>query len=226
MYIDKKNYWLRLPLIDKFLKRLILKNRIKIYRIFEENTNFDENTNIIDVGTTPILDEHENIIFHHYKWKKNITGFSNQDCSILKKVFKESNFILGDARDIKLKDNSFNISFCSATIEHIGSYLNQKKLISELIRISKNNIFITTPNRNFPMDFHTKLPLVHLLPKRIHRKILSFFGLKYFAEEDNLNLLNTNEIKQICSELNIKNYKILYNKFLFLKSNIILIIKK
>ena len=226
MYIDKKNYWLRLPLIDKFLKRLILKNRIKIYRIFEENTNFDENTNIIDVGTTPILDEHENIIFHHYKWKKNITGFSNQDCSILKKVFKESNFILGDARDIKLKDNSFDISFCSATIEHIGSYLNQKKLISELIRISKNNIFITTPNRNFPMDFHTKLPLVHLLPKRIHRKILSFFGLKYFAEEKNLNLLNTNEIKQICSELNIKNYKILYNKFLFLKSNIILIIKK
>ena len=82
MYIDKKNYWLRLPLIDKFLKRLILKNRIKIYRIFKENTNFDENTNIIDVGTTPILDEHENIIFHHYKWKKNITGFSNQDCSI------------------------------------------------------------------------------------------------------------------------------------------------
>ena len=59
MYIDKKNYWLRLPLIDKFLKRLILKNRIKIYRIFEENTNFDENTNIIDVGTTPILDSHE-----------------------------------------------------------------------------------------------------------------------------------------------------------------------
>tara|TARA_B100001123_G_C15225927_1_gene993142 strand:- start:331 stop:1011 length:681 start_codon:yes stop_codon:yes gene_type:complete len=226
MYIDKKNYWLRLPLIDKFLKRLILKNRIKIYRIFEENTNFDENTNIIDVGTTPILEEHENIIFHHYKWKKNITGFSNQDCSILKKVFKESNFILGDARDIKLKDNSFDISFCSATIEHIGSYLNQKKLISELIRISKNNIFITTPNRNFPMDFHTKLPLVHLLPKSIHRKILSFFGLKYFAEEKNLNLLNTNEIKQICSELNIKNYKILYNKFLFLKSNIILIIKK
>ena len=56
--------------------------------------------------------------------------------------------------------------------------------------------------------------------------MLIFFGLKYFAEEDNLNLLNTNEIKQICSELNIKNYKILYNKFLFLKSNIILIIKK
>ena len=64
MYIDKKNYWLALPLIDKFLKKIILKNRIKIYRIFEKNIEFSEKTKIIDVGTTPILDEHENIIFH------------------------------------------------------------------------------------------------------------------------------------------------------------------
>ncbi len=226
MYIDKKNYWLKLPLIDKFLKRIILKNRIKIYRVFEKNANINENTNIIDIGTTPILDKHENILFHHYKWKKNITGFSNQNCDILKEKFKESNFILGDARDIKFNDNSFDISFCSATIEHIGSYLNQKKLVSELVRISKNNVFITTPNRNFPIDFHTKLPLAHLLPKKIHRKILSFFGLNYFAKEENLNLLNTKEIKKICNELNIKNFKIIYNKFLFLNSNIILIIKK
>ena len=226
MYIDKKNYWLKLPLIDKFLKRIILKNRIKIYRVFEKNANLNENSNIIDIGTTPILDNHENILFHHYKWKKNITGFSNQNCDILREKFKESNFILGDARDIKFNDNSFDISFCSATIEHIGSYLNQKKLVSELVRISKNNVFITTPNRNFLIDFHTKLPLVHLLPKKIHRKILSFLGLNYFAKEENLNLLNTSEIKKICNELNIKNFKIIYNKFLFLNSNIILIIKK
>ena len=210
MYIDKKNYWLRLPLIDKFLKKIILKNRIKIFKIFEENIKFDENTNIIDIGTTPILDEHENIIFHHYKWKKNITGFSNQDCNILKEyLFKESNFIMGDARNIKFNDGAFDISFCSATIEHVGSYFDQKKLISELARISKKFIFITTPNRNFPMDFHTKLPLVHLLPKKIHRKILRIFGLNYFADEKNLNLLTACELKKMCKELNIKNYKII-----------------
>jgi|TARA_B100001964_G_scaffold43966_1_gene48950 hypothetical protein len=227
MYIDKKNYWLRLPIIDKFLKKIILKNRIKIYRIFEKNSSFDENTKIIDVGTTPILDEHENIIFHHYKWTKNITGFSNQDCTILKEnLFKSNNFVLGDAKNIKCKDHAYDVSFCSATIEHVGSYLDQKKLISELTRISKKYIFITTPNRNFPIDFHTKLPLIHLLPKKVHRKILYIFGLNYFSKEENLNLLNTNEIKQICEELNIKNFEIIYNKFFFLNSNIILIIKK
>jgi len=226
MYIDKKNYWLRLPFVDKALKNIILKNRLNIFELFKENVEFDHETKVIDIGTTPILDEHENILFHQYTWPENITGFSNQDCSILKKKFEKSNFLIGDAKNIHLKENSFDISFCSATIEHVGNYDNQKNLISELNRISKKNIFLTTPNRGFPIDFHTKLPLIHLLPKKIHRFLLKIFGLKYFSEENNLNLLYTNDIRNICKELKIYNYKIIYNKFIFLKSNIILIITK
>ena len=139
---------------------------------------------------------------------------------------KSKKFIRGNATNIKLKKNLFNVSFCSATIEHVGSYKNQKKLISELFRVSKNYVFLTTPHRGFPIDFHTKLPLIHLLPKTIHRKILKIIGLNYFALEKNLNLLFPKDIVQILKTLKIKNYKIVYNKFAFLKSNIILIIKK
>ena len=226
MYINKKNYWLELGYLDKILKKAILKSRINIFKIFLENVKFDKNSKILDVGTTPILDSHENIIFQQYKWRNNITGFSNQDCTMLNKKFKFNRFIRGDAKNMKLKKNIFNISFCSATIEHVGSYKNQKKLISELFRVSKNYVFLTTPHRGFPIDFHTKLPLIHLLPKNIHRKILKIIGLSYFAIEKNLNLLFPKDIVQILKTLKIKNYKIVYNKFAFLKSNIILIIKK
>jgi ubiquinone/menaquinone biosynthesis C-methylase UbiE len=226
MQINKKNYWVQLPYLDKILKLILLKNRINIFNIFLENVKFNKNSKILDVGTTPILEPHENIIFYQYKWKNNITGFSNQDCNILKKKFKTNKFIKGDAKNINLKKNKFDISFCSATIEHVGSYKNQKKLISELYRISRNYVFLTTPNRSFPIDFHTKLPIIHLLPKKIHRKILKFFKLNYFASEKNLNLLFSKDIARICSDLKIIDYKIVYNKFIFLKSNIILIIKK
>ena len=226
MQINKKNYWVQLPYLDKILKLILLKNRINIFNIFLENVKFNKNSKILDVGTTPILEPHENIIFYRYKWKNNITGFSNQDCNILKKKFKTNKFIKGDAKNINLKKNKFDISFCSATIEHVGSYKNQKKLISELYRISRNYVFLTTPNRSFPIDFHTKLPIIHLLPKKIHRKILKFFKLNYFASEKNLNLLFSKDIARICSDLKIIDYKIVYNKFIFLKSNIILIIKK
>ena len=65
-----------------------------------------------------------------------------------------------------------------------------------------------------------------MLPKKIFRKILKIINLKYFALEENLNLLNTKDIEKFCNELGIKNYEICYNKLLFLNSNIILIINK
>ena len=226
MRVNKKTYWLQLPYLDQIFKKILLKSRIKIFDIFKENIKFNKDSKILDVGTAPILESYENIIFHQYKWKNNITGFSNQNCKILKEKFKLNKFIKGDAKNIKLKKNSFDISFCSATIEHVGNYKSQKKLISELFRVSRKYVFLTTPNRSFPIDFHTKLPLIHLLPKKIHRKILKFLKLDYFASEKNLNLLFSRDIKKICSDLKIMKYKIIYNKFIFLKSNIILVIKK
>lgn len=226
MHINKKTYWLQLPYLDKIFKKILLKSRVKIFNIFLENIKFNKNSKILDVGTAPILETHENIIFHRYKWRKKITGFSNQNCNILKKKFKLNRFIKGNAKNMMLKDNSFDISFCSATIEHVGNYKSQKKLISELYRVSRKFVFLTTPNRSFPVDFHTKLPLLHLLPKKIHRKILKFFKLNYFASEKNLNLLFSKDIIRICRDLKIIDYKIVYNKFIFLRSNIILIIRK
>ena len=51
-------------------------------------------------------------------------------------------------------------------------------------------------------------------------------GYKFLSKEKNLNLLNTEEVIKILKELNIYKYEIHYNKFLFLNSNILIIIRK
>ena len=76
------------------------------------------------------------------------------------------------------------------------------------------------------LDFHTKIPLIHWLPKKIHRKILKFLGLNFYSLEKNLNLLSKNDIQNILKILKIDNYKILKMNFLLFCSNLILIIKK
>ena len=114
----------------------------------------------------------------------------------------------------------------NATIEHVGSYQNQISLIKETFRVSKKYVFIQTPNRYYPIDFHTTLPFIHWLPKDMHRKILKFLGLNFYALEENLNLLSEKNLINICNELNIKKFKILKHKLLFLTSNLILIIEK
>jgi hypothetical protein len=114
----------------------------------------------------------------------------------------------------------------NATIEHVGNDNNQIKFIKESIRLSKKLVFISTPNRYFPIDFHTLLPFIHWLPKKIHRLILKKINLDFFSKEGNLNLLSIKNLREICSILKIKNYKITRVRLFFLTTNIILIIKK
>ena len=80
--------------------------------------------------------------------------------------------------------------------------------------------------KSYPIDFHTRLPFLHLLPKAMHRNILNFFGEKYLSKEKNLNLLTENDLKEMCLNLNVYNFKILKVRLFFFVSNLILIIFK
>ena len=214
-------------LFHYFFKKITLNARNKFFEYFKNSTAYDENKSILDIGTTPSLDEEQNIILTKTINNNNITCLSNQDCKKLSKKYTNiKEFIIGDATKINFQNNSFDIVHSNATIEHVGSYQNQISLIKETFRVSKKYVFIQTPNRFYPIDFHTTLPLIHWLPKNIHRKILKFFRLNFYASEENLNLLSENDLKNICEELNLKKFKIIKHKLLFLTSNLILIIEK
>ena len=133
---------------------------------------------------------------------------------------------MGDGRDMSFEDNSFDIVTSSATIEHVGNFKNQIKFIQECLRVSKHKIFITTPNRYYPIELHTKIPLIHFLPKNIHRKILHFLGENFLSLEENLNLLTKNDILKICQILEIKKFKIEEIKLFGFVSNFVIIIEK
>jgi len=219
----KKTYWKKILFLDFFLLYILKYNRLKIQQLFDKNIKFK---NLLDVGTTPVFDEYNNILLHSFKNRKNITSISNLDCSSLKKKFTKVKFIKGDARKMKFRNNSFDTVYSSATIEHVGSRSNQKKFVKECYRVSRKDIFITTPNKFYPIEFHTKLPLLHFLPSKIYRKILLHLGHSFFSKEKNLNLLSAQDLKNICFFLKIKNYNIIKHKFLFITSNLILHIKK
>ncbi len=224
--INKKTYWTKIPLLNNFFVSQLLNNRKKMFKIFENQIFTNQESKILDIGTTPSLDEHENYLIHKYHWKKNLTCLSNEDCNILKSKYKEITLLKGDGRKVNLPNSSFDVVYSNATIEHVGSSINQIDFIKECIRLSRDKIFISMPNRYFPIDFHSKIPLIHMLPKNIHRRILKLLGDNFFRHEENLNLLSKKDIIFFCQKLNIKKYKIIFHKFLFFTSNIILVIEK
>jgi len=224
---NNKVYWKEVPLLNSFFKKKLLENREKIFKIFYNKINYNNEMSFLDVGTTANTEKNHNLILQKISNNKNITCLSNQDCSFLKKKFPNvKDFIIGDGCDNQLNDNTYDIVYSNATIEHVGSHNNQKLFISECVRVAKKTIFITTPNSYFPIDFHTKIPFIHMLPKIIHRKILNLFGYSFFAKEENLNLLSKKDLISLCEKLKIKNYKIILYKLYFFTSNLILIIQK
>jgi len=114
----------------------------------------------------------------------------------------------------------------NATIEHVGNEKQQLKMLKNIIKLTKKIFIVITPNRLHPIEFHTKIPFIHWLPKKIHRKILSVIGQKYLSEEKNLNLLKKNCLVNMMKNFKNIEFKSRYVKFLIINSNIILIGKK
>ena len=218
---SKKTY------LHSLIKNVTINARQKFFERFIKLTNYNINNSILDIGTTPSVDDEQNIFLENTKNNLNITCLSNQDCSVLKNKYPNvKDFIIGDGKKTKFLDNSFDIVHSNATIEHVGSYINQLKFIEESVRISKKFVFIQTPNRYYPIDFHTTIPLIHWMPKKIHRKILKLIGLEFYSLEDNLNLMSKNDIIKICKMLKIKKFKIIKQRLIFFTSNFILLIEK
>lgn len=101
------------------------------------------------------------------------------------------------ATKMPFPDKEFHLVVSSATLEHVGNRDNQIMMIAEIMRVCKSNFVVATPNRYHPIEFHTRLPLIHYFPVNLWRKIIKSLGMGYLADEKNLNLLSRREISKI-----------------------------
>jgi len=210
-----------------FADRSAYSARLKIYRALSEIIDLENLDSIIDVGVTANKTLALSNFFEKlYPMPEKITALSNEDASWMEDEYKGLKFKQGTALDMPFEDNAFELVFSSAVIEHVGSYQNQSRFIRECFRVSKKYVFITTPNRHYPIELHTLIPLIHWLPKNIHRRLLRLAGKDFFALEENLNLLTRGGLKRLCEENGIKRYNITTVNFFGLPSNLLLMIEK
>tara|TARA_B100001971_G_C18230310_1_gene563461 strand:- start:525 stop:1193 length:669 start_codon:yes stop_codon:yes gene_type:complete len=207
-----------------FIDGIILRKRKEMLKIIKKTLEKYNVLSCIDVGTSSYEEnESSNYIIKNLSHIPNIISISNQEIKnplFKEKILKSITQNFSNDEFFKLKSD---IVISNATIEHVGSFENQIKMVNNIINLSKKKFIIITPNRYHPIDFHTKIPFLHWLPKVIHRKILSLVGLNFYSREENLNLLSKADLIKIMNDLNFKNYKIFNIKLLGFVSNFILI---
>jgi hypothetical protein len=211
----------------KFFDRIIVTKRNEMVNLINEYFKEEVFYDALDVGTTDDMDyESSNYLIKNLKNIRIYKSISDQKINssfFLQSINKSivSNFSKSEIDQYKV-----DLVISNATIEHVGNYTNQLKMISNIIDLTKKNFVITTPNRFHPIDFHTKIPLIHWLSKKIHRNILSIFGLNYFAKEENLNLLSLTDLKKLLNDFKLIDYKIFHIRLFGFISNYIIIGKK
>lgn len=207
-----------------FIDRIVIKKRKEMCNIINRELFDKIFSDALDVGSTnDIENESSNFLIKNLKNIKIYKSISDQKIcnNFFFKTLRKS--ITDNFSKNQIESMKSDLVISNATIEHVGDFNNQKKMIQNIILLTKKYFIITTPNRFHPIDFHTKLPFLHWFPKNIHRRILKILKLDFFSREENLNLLGKNELKNLLTVSGAKNYKIFDITFLGFKSNYIVI---
>jgi hypothetical protein len=176
--------------------------REKIYRRLGTLVALDDLENVLDVGVTADRELASSNFFENlYPHPGRITALSNQDAAWMETHYEGLTFVRSSALAMPFADDSFELVFSNAVIEHVGCAENQKQFLRECARVSRRFVFLTTPDRHHPMEFHTVLPLIHFLPKKAHRALLKKLGMDFFAREENLNLLSKRDLLALARQV-------------------------
>jgi len=157
-----------------------------------------------------------------YPFKAQITAVGLGDAAFLESLYPGLTYLQANATRMPFADGSFDLVHSSAVVEHVGSFDNQRKMIRECARVARRGLCITTPNRWFPIEFHTQLPLVHWLPPPVCRAAMRRLGYGFFAEEDNLNLMSAGRLREAVAGIAGWRFEVITAKLLGWPSNLLL----
>ena len=164
-----------------------LRSRRRKLRLFLDELQPTAETSVLDVGADELaFGEGDgcgtlNFFEELYPWQERITALGLHDGDGFRERYPAVRYVQGDACALPFADGEFDVVFSNAVIEHVGDRERQRRLVLEALRVGRR-VFLTTPNRRFPIEVHTRLPLVHWLPDAVAHHAYDLAG-KGFAKE-------------------------------------------
>jgi hypothetical protein len=207
--------------------RVARHQRRKMFEAFASRFPIGATDTVLDVGvTSDRTHDHSNYLEAWWPHKHQITAVGVQNAGFLESRYPGLRFVQADGRRLPFKDEAFDFIHSSAVLEHVGNRQRQIDFVGELVRVARRGIFVTTPNRWFPIEVHTLVPLLHWLPQDAFRKILTAAGQTFFAAEENLNLLTPRDLAAVARAAGLKHFLVRSVALFGLPSNLLLLAQK
>ena len=166
-------------MLGKVASRVSLRSRERKLRLFLDLLAPGPETTVIDVGVTDAPfggGSTDNFFEALYPWPERLTAVGHTSLERFTAAFPQVTAVRADGRDLPFADGAFDLGFSNAVVEHVaGGREEQRRFVRELCRVAQR-VFVTTPNRFFPIEVHTLVPIAHWLPRGARDRILRARG--------------------------------------------------
>ena len=164
-------------MLRRVASRVSMRSRRRKLQLFIDHFQPGPETTVVDVGVTDApfgAGSTDNFFEALYPWPGQITGVGHTELDRFAAAFPQVRAVQADGRDLPFGNAEFDIAFSNAVVEHVaGGREGQRQFVHELCRVGRR-VFVTTPNRRFPLEVHTLLPFVHWLPSGPRERLLPF----------------------------------------------------
>jgi SAM-dependent methyltransferase len=166
-------------MLRRVASRVSMRSRERKLDLFRALLQPGPDTTVVDVGVTDAPfggGSTDNFFEALYPWPARVTAVGNTGLERFEAAFPLVRAVRADGRELPFADGAFDIAFSNAVIEHVaGGREGQRSFVHELCRVGRR-VFVTTPNRFFPLEVHTLLPFAHWLPDDRRARVLRRAG--------------------------------------------------
>ena len=166
-------------MLRRAASRVSMRSRERKLQLFLELLRPGPATTVVDVGVTDAAfgaGSTDNFFEARYPWPERITGVGRTELDRFAAAFPSVRAVRADGRELPFADGAFDLGFSNAVVEHVaGGRDGQRRFVHELCRVAQR-VFVTTPNRFFPLEVHTLVPFAHWLPEASRDRVLRARG--------------------------------------------------
>ena len=193
-HLDGKYYQVVAP--RSLSERLVILARDRIYADFIRRCRPTPRDKVLDVGVSDVINDAANVLEREYPHPENITAVGLGAGSEFRAAYPRVAYQRIDAnRLLPYPDKCFDIATSNAVLEHVGSRWHQELHVSELMRVARK-VFISVPNRFFPVEHHTAIPLLHYSDATF-AFACSLLDKREWADEQNLILMSKGRLASL-----------------------------
>ncbi len=177
-------------------ERLLVAARDRMFRDFMHMVKPTAGSTVLDVGVSDVQVRGANWLESVYPYPSQITACGLGEGVDFREAFPSIAYSkIAPNEPLPFPDDAFEVSTANAVLEHVGSIDNQRRFVDEMVRVARK-AFITVPHRFFPVEHHTKTPLLHFTDTTF-RAACRVTGKTRWLEQKNLILMSKSHLQSL-----------------------------